>query len=61
MTAGPGPEPPPQVHRAVAQDAERLTALVRASDAYRGVYALALVDYEVTADYIEQHRVFIIV
>jgi GNAT superfamily N-acetyltransferase len=49
------------VKRAVAQDAERLTALVRASDAYRGKYASALADYQVTVDYIEQHRVFIAV
>ena len=49
------------VKRAVAQDAERLTALVRASDAYQGKYASALVDYRVTADYIELHRVFVAV
>jgi GNAT superfamily N-acetyltransferase len=46
------------VKRAVAQDAERLTALVRASDAYRGEYASALIDYQVTGDYIELHHVF---
>lgn len=49
------------VKRAVAQDAEHLTALVRASDAYRGEYASALVDYQVTVDYIEMHHVFVAV
>jgi GNAT superfamily N-acetyltransferase len=46
------------VKRAVAADAERLTALVRDSDAYRGEYADVLRDYEVTVDYIDRHRVF---
>lgn len=49
------------VKRAVAEDAERLTALVRASDAYRGEYASALVGYQVTAGYIELHQVFVAV
>ena len=44
-----------------ALQCERLTALVRGSDAYRGKYASALVDYRVTADYIELHRVFVAV
>ena len=47
------------VKRAVAADAERLTALVRDSDAYRGEYADVLRDYEVTADYIDRHCVFV--
>jgi len=46
------------VKRAVAGDAERLTALVRDSDAYRGEYADVLRDYEVTIDYIESQQVF---
>ena len=46
------------VKRAVAGDAERLTALVRDSDAYRGEYADVLRDYEVTIDYIERQQVF---
>lgn len=47
------------VARATVQDAERLTALVCGSDAYRGRYASALAGYQVTADYIEAHRVFV--
>jgi GNAT superfamily N-acetyltransferase len=46
------------VKRAVAGDAERLTALIRDSNAYRGQYGAALRDYEVTIDYIERQRVF---
>lgn len=46
------------VRRAVADDAEHLTALVRDSDAYRGEYADVLRDYEVTIDYIERQQVF---
>lgn len=46
------------VKRAVAGDAERLTALVRDSDAYRGEYADVLRDYEVTVNYIERRQVF---
>lgn len=51
----------PLVRRAAADDAGRLTDLVRGSDAYQGEYALALVDFQVTAEYIEEHRVFIAV
>ena len=47
------------VKRAVATDAEHLTALVRDSDAYRGEYADVLRDYEVTTDYIDRHQVFV--
>ena len=47
------------VKRAVATDAERLTALVRDSDAYRGEYADVLRDYEVTTDYIDRRCVFV--
>jgi GNAT superfamily N-acetyltransferase len=61
VTEGSRPESLPQIRRALAQDAEQLTALVRASDAYRGIYASALVDYEVTAAYIEQHLVYVVV
>ncbi len=46
------------IRRAVEQDAERLTALVQGSGAYRGQYASIISGYRVTADYIARHRVF---
>ena len=46
------------IRRAVARDAERLTALVQASGAYRGLYASIISGYRVTADYLARHRVF---
>ncbi|MEU2389638.1 GNAT family N-acetyltransferase [Streptomyces sp. NPDC007369] len=46
------------IRRAVAQDAEALTALVQGSGAYRGQYAAMVTGYRVTADYIERHEVF---
>jgi GNAT superfamily N-acetyltransferase len=46
------------IRRAVEQDAERLTALVQGSGAYRGQYASIISDYRVTPDYIARHRVF---
>ncbi|GGR86623.1 N-acetyltransferase [Streptomyces aureoverticillatus] len=49
------------IKRAVGQDAERLTALVRGSGAYRGQYASIISGYRVTADYIARHRVFMAV
>ncbi|MFB9392245.1 GNAT family N-acetyltransferase [Streptomyces coeruleoprunus] len=49
------------IRRATAQDAARLTALVRGSGAYRGTYASIISGYRVTADYIARHRVFVAV
>ncbi|MFE3204412.1 GNAT family N-acetyltransferase [Embleya sp. NPDC055664] len=46
------------IRRAVASDADRLTALVRHSGAYRGHYASIIAGYRVTADYVARHRVF---
>jgi GNAT superfamily N-acetyltransferase len=46
------------VRRASAQDAERLTDLCHASSAYRGVYAEAIAQVQVTAGYIAEHLVF---
>ncbi|WP_245700350.1 GNAT family N-acetyltransferase [Streptomyces roseifaciens] len=47
------------IRRATAADAGRLTELVRGSGAYRGGYAAMVEDYEVTADYIAAHDVFV--
>ncbi|MCX4564797.1 GNAT family N-acetyltransferase [Streptomyces albogriseolus] len=47
------------IRRAVAQDAEHLTALIQASGAYRGEYASIISGYQVTADYLARHRVFV--
>lgn len=47
------------VKRADTRDAERLTALVRASGAYTGEYASMVSDYVVGSEYIARHRVFI--
>ncbi|GAA2064634.1 GNAT family N-acetyltransferase [Streptomyces albiaxialis] len=44
--------------RATAQDAPALTAMVRTSRAYEGVYAPMVEGYEVGASYIEHHEVF---
>ncbi|MEU5520633.1 GNAT family N-acetyltransferase [Streptomyces sp. NPDC047860] len=49
------------VRRASAQDAKRLTRLVRRSRAYEGPYAAMVADYRVGPDYIESHRVFVAV
>ncbi|MEV7886969.1 GNAT family N-acetyltransferase [Streptomyces sp. NPDC002817] len=49
------------IKRAVAQDAERLTRLIQNSGAYRGTYASIIAGYQVTADYITRHRVFVAV
>ena len=50
-----------RVRRAEARESDALTALVLASDAYGGTYASGLVGYQVTAEYIERHRVFVAV
>ncbi|MEH6376198.1 GNAT family N-acetyltransferase [Streptomyces sp. KLMMK] len=47
------------IRRATAADAAELTALVRTSGAYRGGYAAMVETYEVTADYIARHEVFV--
>lgn len=47
-----------RIRRATAQDARRLTRLVRASRAYEGHYAAMVAGYRVGPDYIETHRVF---
>ncbi|MFG3254068.1 GNAT family N-acetyltransferase [Streptomyces sp. NPDC048172] len=44
--------------RATAQDAPALTAMVRTSRAYGGVYAPMVEGYEVTPAYIARHEVF---
>ncbi|MFD7630337.1 GNAT family N-acetyltransferase [Streptomyces sp. NPDC059851] len=49
------------IRRAVAQDAEALTALVHRSSAYRGQYATMISGYRVTPDYVDRHRVFVAV
>ncbi|WP_078960078.1 GNAT family N-acetyltransferase [Streptomyces sp. NRRL B-24085] len=49
------------IRRAVAQDAKRLTRLVRGSGAYAGKYAAAVEGYRVGPDYIEAHRTFVAV
>lgn len=49
------------IRRAVARDAEHLTALVQASGAYQGPYASITSGYRVTADYIDGHKVFVAV
>ncbi|MFD9338324.1 GNAT family N-acetyltransferase [Streptomyces sp. NPDC060028] len=49
---------PLKIRRATERDAERLTALVQRSSAYRGQYATVISGYRVTADYIDRHRVF---
>lgn len=46
------------IRRATETDAEGLTALVQESRAYRGQYATVIAGYQVTAAYIERHRVF---
>jgi GNAT superfamily N-acetyltransferase len=46
------------VKRAAAQDAERLTALVHSSGAYRGRYRSIVAGYQVTPEYIDRHPVF---
>ncbi|MFJ9430177.1 GNAT family N-acetyltransferase [Streptomyces sp. NPDC101490] len=49
------------VRRATAEDAPRLTRLVRTSGAYRGDYAPMVEGYQVGGTYIEHHRVFVAV
>jgi GNAT superfamily N-acetyltransferase len=46
------------IRRASPHDAERLTGLCRASSAYRGIYAAAILQVQVTPEYITQHLVF---
>ncbi|MFE7357655.1 GNAT family N-acetyltransferase [Streptomyces sp. NPDC057543] len=47
-----------RIRRATAQDARRLTRLVRTSRAYEGHYAAMVAGYRVGPDYIETHQVF---
>ncbi|NJP73631.1 GNAT family N-acetyltransferase [Streptomyces sp. C1-2] len=49
------------IERAVPQDADRLTSLIHNCGAYRGPYASIISGYQVTADYIARHRVFVAV
>lgn len=44
------------IRRAVAGDAERLTALIQGSTAYQGAYASIIEGYRVAADYIDATR-----
>lgn len=46
------------IKRAVEQDAEHLTHLMRESKAYQGIYASIVADYPVTGEYVARHRVF---
>ncbi|WP_030244240.1 GNAT family N-acetyltransferase [Streptomyces sp. NRRL S-350] len=45
------------IRRADAADAERLTELIQASDAYRGAYFAMIDGYRVTPDYLARHEV----
>ncbi|MET9833968.1 GNAT family N-acetyltransferase [Streptomyces sp. NPDC006385] len=47
------------IRRAAAGDADRLTAMVRASGAYQETYASIITGYRVTADYVDRHLVFL--
>ncbi|MEV4502734.1 GNAT family N-acetyltransferase [Streptomyces klenkii] len=47
------------IRRATAADATHLTQLVRGSGAYRGGYAAMVADYEVTAEYVAAHEVYV--
>ncbi|MFI9207203.1 GNAT family N-acetyltransferase [Streptomyces sp. NPDC053253] len=49
------------IRRATADDAKRLTRLVRTSAAYRGDYAAMVEGYQVGGAYIEHHPVFVAV
>ncbi|MFD7512601.1 GNAT family N-acetyltransferase [Streptomyces sp. NPDC059853] len=55
----PGETPSVTIRRAVAEDAERLTALIRESRACRGEYASVISGYRVDAGYLDRHRVFL--
>ncbi|MDJ1130492.1 GNAT family N-acetyltransferase [Streptomyces iconiensis] len=46
------------IRRAAPHEADRLTALMHASSAYRGHYATILSGYRVTSAYIARHQVF---
>ncbi|SHF68286.1 GNAT family N-acetyltransferase [Streptoalloteichus hindustanus] len=48
-----------RIRPATAGDAERLTALMLASSAYRGVYASILAGYRLTPEYVEGHPTFV--
>ncbi|MFJ2739951.1 GNAT family N-acetyltransferase [Streptomyces sp. NPDC087440] len=50
---------PARIRRATAQDAKRLTRLVRTSRAYEGPYASMVEGYRVGPDYIEHHEVYV--
>ncbi|MET8472335.1 GNAT family N-acetyltransferase [Streptomyces sp. NPDC006422] len=56
-----GGAPAVTVRRATAQDARRLTRLVRGSSAYRDPYASMVAGYRVGPDYIEAHPVHVAV
>jgi GNAT superfamily N-acetyltransferase len=47
------------IRRALAEDAPALTALMRASAAYRGVYASILDGYEITKEQIQSDHMFV--
>jgi GNAT superfamily N-acetyltransferase len=49
-----------QIRRASARDAKRLTRLIHNSRAYEGPYAPMIAGYRVGPDYIETHRVFLV-
>ncbi|MEU2114615.1 GNAT family N-acetyltransferase [Streptomyces sp. NPDC016459] len=49
------------IRRATADDAKRLTRLVRTSRAYRGDYAAMVDGYRIGGSYIEHHPVFVAV
>lgn len=47
-----------RIERADARDADRLTALVQSSGAYRGRYHSIIDGYRLTPEYVERHQVF---
>lgn len=52
---------PVAIRRAAEEDAERLTALIQSSGAYRGRYASIIDGYRVTAEYVARQQVFVAV
>src|SRR3954470_15849355 len=48
-----------RIRRAIAEDAPALTALMRASAAYRGMYSSILDGYEITGEQVRSDHVFL--
>jgi GNAT superfamily N-acetyltransferase len=49
----------PRIRRAAAEDADRLTALIHASNGYQGEYAPMIDGYRLTAEYLALHPTFL--